>query len=362
LRDEVVLLATNFISDLEKAIAERSAETGAMLRQITDLFLINAGHHSAEQIGVYDEVLQLLIAKVDAAARAMLARRIADIQHGLRETVRALALDISVEVAEPILVTSNQLDDDFLLDCIAIRGQGHMLAIATRNSVTERVSDQLIKRGDQEVLGAVVNNPGAEISEPSFCILMERSAGNEWLSECIGRRVDIPDHHLRELVARASETVRQRLIGNDPKRQQLLDGILPAGPIAAAEETKDYRTAELMVRSQPLTEAAVIDFAEKKMLDEVVVALARLANLSFPETERLLMGTWLSPVAVIFKAIGFHLSSLTTIYHARLPSGVSGRPDLVRTKAEFIALRRQTAERILRFYQLRKSTDAVVER
>jgi hypothetical protein len=28
----------------------------------------------------------------------------------------------------------------------------------------------------------------------------------------------------------------------------------------------------------------------------------------------------------------------------------------VRTKAEFIALSRQTAERILRFYQVRKST------
>jgi hypothetical protein len=322
------------------------------------LFLINAGHHSAEQIGVYDEVLQLLIAKVDAAARATLARRIASIHQGLRDTARALALDVSVEVAEPILVASNQLDDDFLLECIAIRGQGHMLAIATRNSVSERVSDQLIRRGDQEVLGAVVNNPGAEISEPSFSILMEKSAGNAWLSECIGRRVDIPDHYLRELVARASETVRQRLIGNDPKRQQLVDDILPAG--IDATEAKDYRTAELMVRSQPLTEAVVADFATRRMLDEIVVAVAQLADLPFPETERLLMDTWLSPVAVVFKAIGFHLSSLTAIYHARLPNGESEGPDLVRTKAEFIALRRQTAERILRFYQLRKSTDRIV--
>lgn len=355
------MLATNFISDLEKAIAERSAETGAMLRQITDLFLVTAGHYSGEQVGVYDEVLQLLIAKVDTAARATLARRIADIQQGPRDTVRALALDMSIDVAEPILVTSNQLDDDFLLHCIAIRGQGHMLAIATRNSVSERVSDQLIQRGDQEVLGAIANNPGAQISEPSFSILMEKSAGNEWLSECIGRRVDIPDHHLRELVTRASETVRQRLIGDDPKRQHLLDDILPAGPTAAAAaaEAKDYRTAELVVRSQPLTEAVITDFAKKRMLDEVVVAVAQLANLPFPETERLLMGTWLSPVAVIFKGIGFHLSSLTAIYQARLPSGASGGADLVRTKAEFIALRRQTAERILRFYQVRKSTDRV---
>jgi hypothetical protein len=116
-----------------------------------------------------------------------------------------------------------------------------------------------------------------------------------------------------------------------------------------------------MVRAQRLTEDVVNDFAAKRMMDEVVVAVAQLADLPIRETERLLMGTWLSPVAVIFKAIGFHLNSLTTIYHARLPNGASGGPDLIRTKAEFIALRRQTAERILRFYQVRKSKDHCAE-
>ena len=350
------LLATNFIFDLEKAIAERSADTSAMLRQVTDLFLANAGHYSAEQVGVYDEVLQLLIAKVDAAARASLARRIAQTPQGPSETVRALALDESIEVAEPVLAHSDQLDDAFLLHCIAIHGQSHMLAIATRETVSEQVSDQLIKRGGQEVLGAVVNNPGARISEPSFSILMERSTGNEWLSECIGRRVDIPDHHLRELVTRASEAVRQRLIGDDPRRQQLLDGILPPAPASAPLESKSYRKAELAVLAQGLSEETVNAFAQQKKLDEIVVAIAQLAKLSFAETERLLMGAWLSPVAIIFKAIGFKLSTLTAVYNARLPSGASAGADLARIKAEFIALSRQTAERILRFYQVRKST------
>ncbi len=82
MRTRLPLLATNFISDLEKAIAGRSADTAAMLRQITDLFLANAGQYSAEQVGVYDDVLQLLIAKVDSAARATLARRIAETPQG----------------------------------------------------------------------------------------------------------------------------------------------------------------------------------------------------------------------------------------------------------------------------------------
>ena len=348
------MLATNFISDLEKAIAERSADTAAMLRQITDLFLANAGQYSDEQLAVYDDVLRLLIAKVDSAARATLARRIAQTPQGPSQTVRALALDEAIEVAEPVLADSD-LDDAFLLHCIAIRGQSHMLAIATRETVSEQVSDQLIKRGDQDVLGAVVNNPGARISEPSFSLLLERSTDNEWLSECIGRRVDIPEHHLRELVIRASETVRQRLIADDPRRQQLIDGILPAAPPATPAEDKSYRKAELAVLAQGLSEATVNEFAQQKKLDEIVVAVAQLAKLSFPETERLLMNTWPSPVAVIFKAIGFHLSTLTAIYSARLPSGAPPGADLVRTKAEFIALSRQTAERILRFYQVRKS-------
>jgi uncharacterized protein (DUF2336 family) len=352
------MLPTNFISDLEKAIDRRSTETGAMLHQITDLFLLNAGHYSVDLVDVYNEVLKLLIVKVDEAARATLAQRIAAAEQAPKDIVRSLALDESIEVAEPILTQSSHLDDDLLVDCIAKRGQKHLLAIATRNSISEAVSARLINKGDRNVLTTVANNPRAKISEPSFGTLVDKSAGDEWLSECIARRTDIPDHHFRQLVIRASETVRQRLIGDDPKRLQLINAILPPTElcIAGTENTKDYRTAELVVRSQPITEAAVVAFANENKLEEMIVAIAELSGLSAPEIERLFMGTWSSPVAVILKAIGFHLGALQAIYSARLPVKSSTQFDLIRTKAEFIALRSPTAERILRFYQVRKKS------
>ena len=58
---------------------------------------------------------------------------------------------------------------------------------------------------------------------------------------------------------------------------------------------------------------------------------------------------WSSPVAVILKAIGFHLATIEALYRARLSAGDPIRDDLTRTKAEFIALSRPTAERIVRF-------------
>jgi hypothetical protein len=73
------------------------------------------------------------------------------------------------------------------------------------------------------------------------------------------------------------------------------------------------------------------------------------------EIERLFMGTWTSPVAVILKALGFHLSAVDAIYHSRLSTGEVTCGDLVQTKAEFIAIRRPTAERILRFFYAKRA-------
>jgi Uncharacterised protein conserved in bacteria (DUF2336) len=347
----------NFISDLENAITARSDKAGAMMHKITDLFLLNAGRYSADQLSIYDDVLKLLIEKVDTAARVKLAHHLATIDGAPSGTVTSLALNDDIQVAEPILTQSKILNDSVLVDCIATKSQKHLLAIATRRTLSETVSDRLIEKGDSAVLGAVVNNPGASISDIGFGTLVDKGVGDDWLAGCIAQRSDIPKHHLRELIAKASETVRRQLASNTPHLASAIDDILPPAPAAnmRSEPAKDYRAAELVVKSQPVTEATVKDFADAKKLDEVFVSIALLSGLTAAEIERLFMDVWSSPVAVIFKAIGFHLATLQIVYSARLRDGQTAQLDLTRTRAEFIALRSQTAERILRFYRVRQS-------
>jgi uncharacterized protein DUF2336 len=353
------VLPSNLVSDLEKAITARSTEAGAMLQQITDLFLLNVGHYSIDQLDVYDTVLQELIGKVEVAARARLAQRLAPLNHAPRGTVRSLALDDAIEVAEPILSKSTALDDDTLTQCIAVKGQEYLLAIATRNKVSELVSHQLIAKGNNKVLGTLASNPGAAISDPSFGILVRKSVDDDWLSECVGKRKDIPEHHLRELLYKASEIVRQRLITVNPEFSDIIQEILPLSRASTAKPSfglsEHYRAAERVVKSRQLTEAVVNEFAAKKQLPELFVSIAQLSGLSVHEIERLFMGTWTSPVAIILKAIGFHLRTVDAIYRSRLPSGEVIHGDLVQTKAEFIALRRPTAERILRFFYAKRA-------
>jgi uncharacterized protein (DUF2336 family) len=353
------VFAQNLISDLENAVATRSVEAGTILRRVTDLFLLNAGHYSDDQLELYDGILKVLIAAVEVSARAELAERLAPIDGAPFDTIKTLALDDAIEVAEPILSQSSVLDDEILTHCITIKGQEHLLAIATRSRLSAVVTDQLVTRGNTKVLRTLASNPGAAISDLGFGILVKKSTDDDWLSERVARRIDIPEHHLRELVSKASEVVRQRLLADVPEFSDVIREVLPenvrTAGIRAQGPSKDYRTAELVVKSKPLTETAVNEFAKAKKLEEVIVSIAQLSGLSTKEIEQLFMGTWSSPVAVILKAIGFRLGTVEAIYRSRLSTGEAIHDDLLQVKAEFIALRRPTAQRIMRFYCARKA-------
>jgi uncharacterized protein (DUF2336 family) len=328
-----------------------------MLRRVTDLFLINAGHYTADQLELYDGILQVLIAAVEVSARAELAQRLAAVDGVPTNTIRTLALDDAIEVAEPVLAQSNVLGDDVLTHCITIKGQEHLLAIATRVKLSETITDQLVTRGDIKVLRTVASNPGAAISDLGFGILVKKSTEDNWLTERVARRIDIPEHHLRELISKASEVVRQRLTADIPELSETIKEILPDSAPATGSE-RDYRTAELVVSSKPLSEAVVYEFAKAKKLEEIIVSISRLSGLPANEIQRLFIGTWSSPVAIILKAIGFRLATVEAIYRSRLSDAEVIRDDLFQTKAEFIALRRPTAERIVRFYCARKATNS----
>ena len=82
------------------------------MQRITDLFLLDVGRYTADQLTVYDEVLSVLIDNIGVAARTNLAQRLAPIDAAPMKAIRALALDSEIKVAEPILSQSNALDDE----------------------------------------------------------------------------------------------------------------------------------------------------------------------------------------------------------------------------------------------------------
>ena len=58
------------------------------------------------------------------------------------------------------------------------RGQDHLLAISKRDTLSERVTDVLVNRGDQVVVRSVAGNDGARFSEGGLTRLLDKARGD----------------------------------------------------------------------------------------------------------------------------------------------------------------------------------------
>ena len=84
--------AHSIIVELEDAVAHGPpAKRVRTLRQVTDLFLQDAARFSDEQVKVFDDVLCLLVARVEIRARAELSKRLAPVDYAPFEVIQHLA-------------------------------------------------------------------------------------------------------------------------------------------------------------------------------------------------------------------------------------------------------------------------------
>src|SRR5882724_60883 len=278
----------NLLDELQSTLAHGSvARRVETLRRVTDLFINGAVDYSDEQVGLFDDVFQCLIAHIETSAKALLANRLAPIDTAPPLTIRALAFDDVIEVAGPVLSQSMRLDDKTLIENARSKSQAHLMAISTRRTLSGAVTEVLVQRGNDEVVQSTVNNPGAEFTERGFTRLVSRAEGHDNLTTCVGLRPNIPRHLYLKLLAKASDTVRQRLEAANPK---LADEV----PTAVREVTQRARSSKSGMTQQTaiahalvkslfedgrLDEHQVAQFAESGKFDEANAAIAALANV-----------------------------------------------------------------------------------
>jgi uncharacterized protein (DUF2336 family) len=108
--------------------------------RITDLFAAGSRNYSHEQIALFDDVLRRLCTDIEVKARAKLAERLAGMHSAPPKLVPSFAFDDAIEVAAPVLVRSQQLTDDDLIENATTKSQDHLFAIAQRLKLSETVT------------------------------------------------------------------------------------------------------------------------------------------------------------------------------------------------------------------------------
>ncbi|QCK86266.1 DUF2336 domain-containing protein [Phreatobacter aquaticus] len=135
------------------------------IRRLIDRFIADTETLSDTEADIFEQVIGRLIAIADPDVKEEIARWVAAEADAPAGIVEQLANDDWIEVARPILIHSECLDDEALLGIISRRGPSHLLAVARRSQLASTLTDALIVHGNEAVMRALSHNPGASFSD-----------------------------------------------------------------------------------------------------------------------------------------------------------------------------------------------------
>lgn len=340
------------VSDVEAAVVGGDAERRrAMLRNVAGLFAGQAARLSEDQVDAFDAIIARLARDIESEARTELSERLADVANAPRAVVRDLALDASVDVARPVLERSHRLSDEDLVQVAEQRGQGHLMALTRRVTLSERVTDVLVTRGDRDVVRSVAGNDGAAFSQRGHTTLVERAAQDPVLHSTLAKRADIPPAYRKRLVDLAQQRARQTLdaefgggaddaVGRAAKqlRAPVRDDALLVAEVAVSQ----------MARKVDLDEVLVCQWLSGVKETEALVALARLAGVPSRTALQAYEAESTEPLLILVRAAKCGWRTLKLFLTTK--AGKPPSPQEMRGVMEaFQALNVATAQRVLRF-------------
>jgi uncharacterized protein (DUF2336 family) len=355
--------AGSLFDDLDAALQSGSSEKRvAMLRQVTDLFLSEADRLNEEQISVFDNVLVQLIERIEARTLVEISERLAPVANAPIDLTLNLARHSEIGIARPILVSSTRLTTAELVEIAKTKSQNHLLAISERAQIETAVTDVLLDRGNQAVVHSVAGNSGAKFSEDGFAALLKAAETDDKLAEKTGSRLDLPIDLLRELLLRATEAVRSRLLSRTPPEfQEEMRRALSAAAEAVDQESskpRDFQAAkafvELLREKGELDESTLFEFARARKYEETAVALSLLSSASLDIVKPLMKSPRDDGLLIPCKAADCKWETVSAILAIKLPPGTAPKAGHENLKIDFAKLSKSNAQRLLRFWQVRE--------
>jgi uncharacterized protein (DUF2336 family) len=357
-------VATSLIPGLDEIVRhgdpKRRAEAA---RRIAELYLQGAANFRSEHVDLFDGVLTGLVPHTDLAARADLAERLSLLANAPRGLVGQLAREDEISIAGPLLRRSPVIDEAALVEIARIKGQGHLMAMSERPTLSANVTDVLVRRGDREVVRRAAGNAGALFSQAGYSALIKRAGQDGVLTLKVGQRDDLSAQQLKDLLAGSIDIVRRRLFevvkpGRQTAIKQAMSEI--SGVPDEVESRRDFAPAQRAILALhgagDLNEAALLGFAKAFKYEESVAALSALSGVKIATLDRLMMGDRQDPVLIVGKAVGLEWATVRALILLRMgPSRVPSPTDIETTRVNFVRLMPSTAERVVSFWQTKQS-------
>jgi uncharacterized protein (DUF2336 family) len=357
-------VATSLIPGLDEIIKHGDPKRrAAAARRIAELFLTGAANFRSDHVDLFDNVLIDLVPHIELAARADLAERLSVLANAPRALVGQLARENEISIAGPLLRRSSVIDEQALIEIARLKGQGHLLAMSERSTLSPDLTDVIVRRGDREVVRRAAGNAGAHFSQAGYSVLIKRAGQDGVLTLAVGQRDDLSGAQLKDLLAGSIDIVRRRLFEVvKPGRQTAIKQAMSelSGAPERVESRRDFEPAQRTIlalhRAGELNESALLGFAKASKYEESVAVLSAMSGMKIATLDRLIAGDRHDPILIVGKTIGLEWATVRALILLRLgPNRVPAPADIETARLNFSRLMPSTAERVVNFWQTRQS-------
>ena len=159
----------------------------------------------------------------------------------------------------------------------------------------------------------------------------------------------------------ATAVVQQRLLqAAKPETRNEIQRVLQkvSKEFEAAAQPRNYAAAQAAVmalhQSGNLNESSLLDFAKSKKFEETVAALSVLCSVPIETGDRLMAGDKPDPILILCKAGGYGWTTARAIILSRPTARGTSAEALDAAFANFEKLSPSTAQRVVRFWQVRQ--------
>ena len=335
-------VTTALIPGLEEIVQDGDPRRRAeAVRRIAELFLQGAAHFRSDHVDLFDGVLINLVAHTEIATRADLAERLSMLANAPRALVGQLARENELSIAGPLLRRSPVIDEQALPD----------------------LTDVIVRRGDREVVRRAAGNAGALFSQPGYSALIKRAGHDGVLTLTVGKRDDLSNQQLKDLLAGSIDIIRRRLFEVvKPGRQAAIKQAISelSGVPEPVEGRRDFEPAQRTIlalhSAGELDEAALLGFAKTFKYEESLAALAAMSGVKIATLDRLIAGERHDPILIVGKAVDLEWATVRALILLRLgPHRVPSPADIESARLNFTRLIPSTAERVVSFWKTRQT-------
>ncbi|HZS84593.1 MAG TPA: DUF2336 domain-containing protein [Stellaceae bacterium] len=274
----------------DKTVAGRHALTAT----VTDLFFAQGTTLTDRERALMTEILRQLINDVESSVRRSLAERLAHQKNAPRDLVLALAND-EIAVAHSILLHSEVLRDEELIEIIHHRTLEHQLAIAMRKSVSEQVCDALVETGDVGVIKTLLENTDARIASATMAYLVEQSKRVDTYQNPLLRRPDLSADLAKKMYFWVSAALRKHILEHFPVDPAEFDDVLEETvcdlakkPAATEEPRKSVQLAKSLSEEKAITPQLLIQSLRQGEIALFEALFARMTGIRLTLVRRLL--------------------------------------------------------------------------